>query len=89
MVLWGCRGLGSWAGEFLARAGVARVTVCDPAAVTGPLLVRQDFTENGVGISKADALARRLRAVSDVLAVDVVPNALGHSPRASCQTARW
>lgn len=71
VVLVGCGGLGSWAGEFLARAGVDRVTLCDPATVSGGLLVRQDFTELDIGTGKAEALERRLRAIRDDLAVGV------------------
>ena len=71
-VVWGCGGLGSWTGEFLARAGVARVTLCDPANVTGGLLVRQDYTEHDIGGTKAEALARRLASVSDTLVVEII-----------------
>jgi len=72
VVVWGCGGLGSWAGEFLVRAGAARITLCDPADVTGALLVRQDYTESDVGTTKAEALARRLAAVSDTVAIEIV-----------------
>ena len=75
----------SWAGEFVARAGVARLTPCDPAIVTGPLLVRQDFAEGDVGKSKAEALSDRLRSLNDLLAVQVIPGSFtllteGHLP---------
>jgi len=85
VVLWGCGGIGSWAGEFVARAGVARLTPCDPAIVTGPLLVRQDFAEGDVGKSKAEALSDRLRSLNDLLAVQVIPGSFtllteGHLP---------
>ena len=76
VVLWGCGGLGSWAGEFLARAGVRRLTLCDPYPVTGGLLVRQDYSERDIGATKADALAGRLAALRDDLAVDVTANAI-------------
>jgi len=72
VVVWGCGGLGSWAGEFVVRAGAARVTLCDPANVTGALLVRQDYTESDVGTTKSDALARRLTSVSDTVAIEIV-----------------
>lgn len=75
IVVWGCGGLGSWAAEFFARAGAARLTLCDPALVSGGLLIRQDYTETDVGMTKADALAGRLRAVNDNLTVDTVPGA--------------
>lgn len=74
LVLWGCGGLGSWIGEFLTRAGARKLTLCDPAPVTGPLLVRQDYTETDIGTSKAQALADRLQSISDAVEVRVEPN---------------
>lgn len=74
----GCGGLGSWIAEFIARAGAARIVLCDPAeAVMGGLLVRQNFTEADIGVAKAEALATRLRALSDSLQVLV---AVGYVP---------
>lgn len=76
--IWGCGGLGSWIAEFIARAGAARIVLCDPAgAVTGGLLVRQNYTESDVGVAKAEALATRLRALSDSLDVMVT---IGYVP---------
>jgi len=73
VIVWGCGGVGSWTAELLARAGVARLSLCDPAAVTGGILVRQDYGELDVGTSKAEALANRVRALRDDLRVDVIP----------------
>lgn len=67
--VWGCGGLGSWVAEFVVRAGAKKVVLCDPGRITGGLLVRQNFTEADVGDSKAEALAVRLRAISDVVEV--------------------
>lgn len=69
--LWGCGGLGSWFAEFLVRAGVSRIVLCDPAIVTGGLLVRQDFEELDIGQVKAVALASRLRKLRDDVVVEV------------------
>ncbi|WP_026119542.1 ThiF family adenylyltransferase [Nocardiopsis ganjiahuensis] len=69
--IWGCGGLGSWIAEFIARAGAATITVCDPGTITGGLLVRQNYTEADIGQTKADALAARLRAIRDDLTVTV------------------
>jgi len=69
--VWGCGGLGSWIAEFIARAGASRITVCDPGTVTGGLLVRQNYVEEDIGQTKADALAARLRAIRDDLTVTV------------------
>lgn len=71
--LWGCGGLGSWIGEFLARAGASRIMLSDPGDVTGGLLVRQNFQELDIGRRKGEALALRLSALRDDLDVEVVP----------------
>jgi len=78
--VWGCGGLGSWIAEFVARAGAAHITVCDPGVITGGLLVRQNYVEDDVGRSKADALAARLRAIRDDLTVTVTEGALPDDP---------
>lgn len=67
--LWGCGALGSWIAEFLVRAGVATIVLRDTGYVTAGLLVRQNFTERDVGRRKVDALADRLRAISDQVIV--------------------
>ena len=71
--LWGCGGLGSWLGEFLIRAGVAHLTLTDHRGIQGDLLVRQNFTEDGVGFPKATQLKARLEAIADLAQVDVRP----------------
>ncbi|MDQ4062467.1 MAG: ThiF family adenylyltransferase, partial [Actinomycetota bacterium] len=78
--VWGCGGLGSWIAEFVARAGAAHITVCDPGVITGGLLVRQNYVEDDIGCSKADALAARLRAIRDDLTVTVAEGALPDDP---------
>lgn len=77
--IWGCGGLGSWIAEFVVRAGATKVVLCDPGRITGGLLVRQNFLETDVGAPKVEALAARLRAISD--AVEVKPRA-AHLPEA-------
>lgn len=69
--VWGCGGLGSWVAEFLVRAGVKRVLLCDPGHITGGLLVRQNYVEADVGNAKVEALAERLRAISDTVEVTI------------------
>lgn len=71
--LWGCGGLGSWLGEFLVRAGVAHLTLRDPRSIQGDLLVRQNFTEEDVGLPKATQLKARLDAIADLTTVKVKP----------------
>ncbi len=78
--VWGCGGLGSWIAEFIARAGVAHITVCDPGVITGGLLVRQNYVEDDIGRSKADALAARLRAIRDDLTVSAAEGLLPDDP---------
>lgn len=78
--VWGCGGLGSWVAEFVVRAGAAKVVLCDPGRITGGLLVRQNFIESDVGESKVEALAARLRAISDT--VEVTPRK-AHVPETS------
>lgn len=70
--IWGCGGIGSWVGEFVARADPATITLCDPAPVVGGLLVRQNYTEADIGTAKAEALAARLRRINDRLTVNLV-----------------
>ncbi|MGH8984290.1 MAG: ThiF family adenylyltransferase [Acidimicrobiia bacterium] len=67
--LWGCGGLGSWMAEFIARAGAKRLVLRDTGAVTGGLLVRQNYTEDDIGLAKASRLATRLRAIGDGIEV--------------------
>lgn len=74
--IWGCGGLGSWIAEFIARAGAANIVLCDPASVSGGLLVRQNYTESDIGHHKANALADRLRAINDRLDVATSVGAL-------------
>jgi hypothetical protein len=68
--VWGCGGLGAWIAEAVVRAGAARVTLRDSGLVTLGLLVRQNYTEADVGAPKAQALAARLRGLSDHVRID-------------------
>jgi len=67
--IWGCGGLGSWMAEFIARAGAARILLRDTGAVSGGLLVRQNYLEDDTGLAKAPQLAVRLAAIADDLTV--------------------
>lgn len=84
--IWGCGGLGSWIAEFIARAGASEITACDPGIITGGLLVRQNYVEDDIGGSKAEALASRLRAIRDDLTVTVAEGHLPEDPT-SCLAA--
>ena len=69
IAVWGCGALGSWIAELLVRAGARHVTLRDPGYVTRGLLVRQNYAEDDVGRPKAEALADRLRRLSDTCEV--------------------
>jgi hypothetical protein len=71
IAVWGCGGLGSWIAEYVVRAGATKVILCDPGTISGGLLVRQNFVEADVGDTKVEALSRRLRAMSDSVAIAV------------------
>ncbi|WP_425861699.1 ThiF family adenylyltransferase [Arthrobacter sp. TWP1-1] len=77
--IWGCGGLGSWIAEFVARAGAAHITLCDPGVISGGLLVRQNYAEGDIGHTKAEALAVRVQNIRDDLSVDVVAGAIPES----------
>lgn len=81
--IWGCGGLGSWIAEFIVRSGAAEVTLCDPGRVTGGLLVRQDYAEDDIGESKAQALANRLLALSDTVNITAHETMLPEDPLAA------
>jgi molybdopterin/thiamine biosynthesis adenylyltransferase len=68
--IWGCGGLGSWMAEFITRAGARRILVRDTGAVAEGLLVRQNYSEADVGLSKADQLALRLEAIAGGIDID-------------------
>lgn len=69
--IWGCGGLGSWIGEFIARARPAKLVLRDPAFVHRGLLMRQNYRELDVGALKAGQLAARLDSISDATVVSV------------------
>lgn len=79
VAVWGCGALGSHLGDFLARAGVARLILRDSGTVAPGLLVRQLFDDADIGEHKAQALARRLLRVRDDLQVETdTSNLLNH-----------
>ncbi|MBT2485921.1 thiamine biosynthesis protein ThiF [Microbacterium sp. ISL-108] len=61
-----------WIAEFIARAGARRIVISDPAAITGGLLVRQNYTEDDIGTTKEAALASRLGAINDAVIIEVL-----------------
>jgi hypothetical protein len=63
VMLIGCGSLGSVIGRLLARLGIIRFHLIDPAAVTPLHLNRMAYTEDQVGHNKAAALASILNRI--------------------------
>lgn len=67
----GCGGLGGWVAEALTRMGVGHLRLVDGDSFQEDNLNRQlACTEETIGQPKADALARRLKAVNSDVAVE-------------------
>ncbi|MGQ1840236.1 ThiF family adenylyltransferase [Kocuria turfanensis] len=79
--VWGCGGIGSWMAEFITRAGAAHITLCDPGAITGGHLVRQNYLEEDIGTTKAHALGRRLQSIRDDITVEVAEGLIPGDPQ--------
>jgi tRNA A37 threonylcarbamoyladenosine dehydratase len=74
VVVLGIGGVGSFAAEALARAGVGHLTLVDGERIDPTNANRQLHALHGVhGENKAEAMAARLRLVSPALRVDAVP----------------
>jgi adenylyltransferase/sulfurtransferase len=70
----GAGGLGCPALLYLAAAGVGRITIIDPDSVDASNLQRQVlFTAEDQGSNKAQAAARRLRALNPLIRVESLP----------------
>jgi len=66
----GLGGVGSWAAEALARAGVGALTLIDADEVCVSNTNRQSHALEGeIGRPKVDVVARRLRAINPALSV--------------------
>ena len=69
----GCGGLGGYAIEMLARAGVGHIRVCDGDVFDETNLNRQLLcTEDVLGKSKAEAAAERIKAVNSQIEAEAV-----------------
>jgi len=64
VTIWGCGALGSHLANFLARAGVKTLVLCDKGIVTPGILTRQQYTDEDISIAKVDALAAHLKQIS-------------------------
>lgn len=65
ILILGCGALGSWVAEIIARAKPSIVHLVDNAKVKPGVLARQNFELDDIGFNKADALARRLKAITN------------------------
>jgi tRNA A37 threonylcarbamoyladenosine dehydratase len=78
VVVLGLGGVGTFAAEALARAGVGRLTLVDGERVDPTNANRQLHTLAGsYGTNKAEAMAVRLRLVNPIIRVDAVPEFYG------------
>jgi len=73
-VIIGCGGLGGYAAELLARAGVGALTLCDGDRFDESNLNRQVLALPGnLGANKALAAAERVKAIDEGIALCVFP----------------
>jgi molybdopterin/thiamine biosynthesis adenylyltransferase len=72
----GLGSVGSYVAEQLARSGLGALALVDPERVEAANLSRTAYVARDVGRRKTVALARRLRAFSPALALDLRPCAL-------------
>lgn len=78
VVLVGCGGIGSPALQYLAAAGIGRLTLIDSDTVDLSNLQRQTiFTPADVGRAKAEAAAEWVRRFDPALAVEAVVGRIG------------
>jgi len=66
----GCGALGSWVAEMLVRMNPRSLHVLGNASVKPGVLARQNYLPADIGSGKAEALARRLKAVAPQLNVE-------------------
>lgn len=72
VAIFGVGGVGSWCAEALARSGVGRLTLIDRDTVSLSNINRQvEATELTIGMSKAEAMAKRLREI--VPEIEAIP----------------
>ncbi|MEM6745895.1 MAG: HesA/MoeB/ThiF family protein [Pseudomonadota bacterium] len=71
----GAGGLGCPILSYLAAAGVGRITICDGDRVELSNLQRQIlYTEDDIGLLKAEAAAERLQALNSDVTIEAVPD---------------
>ena len=95
ILLVGLGGVGSYAGEFLVRAGIGKMTIIDGDAVDATNKNRQLHALNStIGQSKAFLMANRFHDINPDLQLTVIqqfmrrPRAAGAGPRGSRRVLR-
>ncbi len=95
VVLVGCGGIGSPALQYLAAAGIGRLTLWDDDVVEASNLQRQTiFTPADIGRSKAEAAAEWVRRFDPALEARAVALRVGEEnaarvPEGANRSARW
>jgi adenylyltransferase/sulfurtransferase len=80
----GLGGLGAPAAQFLAAAGVGRLTLCDPDRVDLTNLQRQIlYDTDDIGAAKVDAARARLAQVNPTIDIAALPQRVGGAELAS------
>src|SRR5512141_2093693 len=78
VVVLGIGGVGSFAAEALARAGVGQLTLVDGERVEPTNANRQlHALRDSLGANKAEAMAARLRLVNPLVRVEAIPEFYG------------
>jgi predicted acylesterase/phospholipase RssA len=85
ITVWGCGALGAPIAHWLARAGVAALTVIDSASVAPGVIVRQPYQDADIGRPKAEVLAEQLRAIRP----DIIVTPLVRDIRRILDEADW
>lgn len=70
VALLGCGAIGSHIGEYLIRAGVAKLCLVDNSSVNPGILVRQQFKHYQVGYAKQSGLAVQLLSINPKADID-------------------
>ncbi|MEG2865681.1 MAG: ThiF family adenylyltransferase, partial [Mucinivorans sp.] len=69
----GLGGVGAWAAEMIARAGVGSLTIVDADLINPSNINRQLVAlHSTIGRSKADVLAERLRDINPAISLTVI-----------------
>ena len=68
--IWGCGAIGTHVAESIVRAGAKRIVLYDNGRVMPGVLVRQCFDDDDIGLSKVDALAKRLARIDPDITIE-------------------